>query len=293
MSVSLSRVVAGVMNWGAWGASLSTIAMSELISQCVERGVTSFDHADIYGDYTTEGQWGAAFQHSGARRADIQIVTKCGIKMPAPARPSIGDKHYDTSRAHIVASVENSLRELKTDYIDLLLIHRPSPLMDAEAIQTVVADLVSTGKILHFGVSNFTPSQMRLLASKTTVAANQIELSPMALEPFTDGTLDYCLEYAVRPMAWSPLAGGKLFGQVADPQSLATRARLLTVADKYGWALDELVYRFLLHHPSQVCVVTGSSKIERIQRAVDASKVTITDSQWFEIYTASTGREVA
>ena len=134
MQVPLSRVVAGVMNWGSWGAKLSTAAMADLISACVERGVTSFDHADIYGDYTTEGQWGAAFMHSGVRREDIQLVTKCGIMMPASARPDISGKHYNTSNAHIVASVENSLRELRTDYIDLLLIHRPSPLMDLSLI---------------------------------------------------------------------------------------------------------------------------------------------------------------
>jgi len=155
--LSLSRIVAGVMNWGDWGGKLSPQEVNALISQCIDLGVTSFDHADIYGGYTTEKLFGDALKLGGIDRSQMEIVTKCGIKMPCDERPNFKTKSYSNSRAHIFESVDNSLRNLGTDYIDLLLIHRPSQIMDPAIVADAFLKLKNQGKVRHFGVSNFLP----------------------------------------------------------------------------------------------------------------------------------------
>ena len=287
-----TRIIAGVMKWGVWGAKLNTSEMAKLIEDCLNIGVSTFDHADIYGGHTTEAEWGNAFQLSGIDREHLQIVTKCGIMMPSDQKPNIKAKHYDTSKGHIIKSVENSLHNLKTDYIDMLLIHRPSPIMDPDEIMKAIDLLRSSGKVRQFGVSNFSISQVKLLNSCVDVDCNQIEISPFELGAFTDGTLDHCMLEGIIPMAWSPMGGGKLFAHSSDPSLLDQRARLTAVAKKYDWKIDEMIYLFLLHHPSNVRPVVGSSKIERIKTAVDSVHTIISDAQWFEIWTAATGVDV-
>jgi len=280
------------MKWGQWGAQLEQPAMAQLIEECCDLGVTTFDHADIYGAHTTEEEFGRAFQEASVSRDKIQIITKCGIMMPSDRMPHIRQKHYDTSIGHIIHSVENSLRNLKTDYIDMLLIHRPSPLMDPNEIMKAMDVLKKNGKVRNFGVSNFTPSQMLLINSAVDVDANQIEISLFELSAFLDGTLDNCMLYDLIPMAWSPLGGGNLFQATSSVELLAKRERLSRVAQKYDWTLDEMVYLFLLHHPAHIRPVVGSSKIERIKVAVNCTHTIISDAQWFEIWTAANGTDV-
>ena len=289
---NFSKIIAGVMKWGRWGAKLQQPEMTKLIEGCCDIGVTTFDHADIYGTHTTEAEWGTAFKESSISRDKIQIITKCGIMMPSEQKPHIQSHHYDTSQGHIIHSVENSLRNLRTDYIDMLLIHRPSPLMDPNEIMKAMDILKSSGKVKSFGVSNFTPSQMLLINSAYDVEANQVEISLFELSAFLDGTLDNCILYDLTPMAWSPLGGGNLFMSTTSVELLAKRERLNRVAQKYNWTLDEMVYLFLLHHPAHIRPVVGSSKIERIKVAVDCIHRIISDAQWFEIWTASTGENV-
>lgn len=291
--MNLSRTIAGVMNWGVWGAALDTQSMGTLIKECVDAGVTTFDHADIYGGHSTEEEWGRAFEGTGIDRKQIQIITKFGIMMPSDNRPEIKEKHYDYSSEHIVNSVENSLKLLKTDYLDVVLLHRPSPLMKPMVIAEALSSLIQSGKVLHVGVSNFTPSQVDLINSKIPIKANQIEISPTALSCFTDGVLDQCILKNIRPMAWSPMAGGKLFGKLSHPNDLNRRYRLQEVANKYNWELDYMIYLWLHHHPANIHPVTGSSKINRIKTSVKAESESISDAQWFEIYTACLGHEVA
>ncbi|MFT4537010.1 MAG: putative oxidoreductase [Saprospiraceae bacterium] len=288
-----SRIIAGVMKWGVWGAQLNTTAMASLIEDCLALGVTTFDHADIYGGHTTEAEWGNAFQKSGLARENVQIITKCGIMMQSDQRPSIKAKHYDTSKGHIINSVDTSLNNLKTDYIDLLLIHRPSPIMNPNEIMKAIDILKTSGKIRHFGVSNFSTDQVKLINSSVDVECNQIEVSPFELSSFQDGTLDHCMLEGIIPMAWSPMGGGKLFAPTANPVLLNQRERLSNVAKKYDWELDQMVYLFLLHHPADIRPIVGSSKIERIKTAVDSSHTIISDAQWFEILSAATGSDVA
>ena len=288
-----SKIIAGVMKWGVWGAKLNTSKMAKLIEDCLDLGVSTFDHADIYGGHTTEEDWGLAFQESGIAREKLQIITKCGIMMQSDQRPNIKAKHYDTSKGHIINSVDTSLKNLKAEYIDMLLIHRPSPIMNPNEIMKAVDILKTSGKIRQFGVSNFSTDQVKLINSSVDVDCNQIEVSPFNLSSFTDGTLDHCILEGMIPMAWSPMGGGKLFAPSSNPILLNQRERLSEVAKKYDWELDEMVYLFLLHHPADIRPIVGSSQIERIKTAVDSVHTIISDAQWFEIWSAATGMEVA
>ncbi len=289
---SLSRIVAGVMNWGAWGAQLSDRDMGFLIDQCADNGITSFDHADIYGGHTTEANFGRALARAGSKRSDIQIVTKCGIMMPSDHRPEIKAKHYNTSKDHLLRSVETSLQNLNTDYIDVLLIHRPSPLMHPDIIGEAFELLKECGKVRFFGVSNFTTSQFNMLQSRLDLCTTQVEASLMYLDPFLDGTFDHAIQENYRPMIWSPLGRGLIFKSQANAEILLRRERLRALSDDLGWTLDMLSYVFLLHHPAQMLPITGSSNIDRILVAQKALNVRIDDETWFRIWTAATGKKV-
>ncbi|RMG81914.1 MAG: aldo/keto reductase [Bacteroidetes bacterium] len=288
-----SRLVFGTMNWGVWGANLSAREMLSLIHKSHDLGVTTFDHADIYGHYTTEGTFGEALARNPSIRQNLQIVTKCGIRLITPNRPFNRVHSYDTSRRHILLSVENSLRELHTDYIDLLLIHRPSPLMDPDEIAEAFEQLKKSGKVLHFGVSNFTPAQFNMLQSRVPLVTNQVEASAIHLAPFLDGTFDQCLEKRIKPMVWSPLGGGKIFTDSDDPRNARIRKIAAQIGARHGdFSLDQVLIAWLLKHPAGILPVVGTSKFERLAAAVGAQKLEMTDEEWFEIWIASTGKPV-
>lgn len=291
-SQEYSRIIAGVMRWGKWGAKLNTKEIGDLITSCLDYGVTSFDHADIYGDHTTEEDFGAAYLDAGVSRSDMQLITKCGIKMLSPSCPDNKIKSYDTSKKYIIASVEKSLRNLRTDYIDLLLIHRPGPLMRVEEIADAFTQLRKDGKVVDFGVSNFTASQFDLLHSQIPLVTNQIELSMIQLQAFEDGTLDNALKHGVSPQAWSPLGGAELFKPQSKYDVVMRNSRLNEVRSDYNWTLSQMALLFLLHHPAHVSPVLGTSKSERIKSAVECLSQHITDEQWYEIWTASKGVKV-
>lgn len=289
--LKLSRLVAGVMKWGSWGKNYSKNDMASYINELVEVGISSFDHADIYGGYTTEQSFGAAFKHTEIKRSNVQLITKCGIKNPSEERP-YNLKSYQTTANYISWSCEQSLKKLGTDYIDLFLIHRPSPLMHPEVIAEAFLKLKKEGKVLHFGVSNFTFSQHRMLSKYITLATNQIEISILERSSMLDGRLDLCLENKVKPMAWSPMGGIRLFEKSADYEHVMMRSRLQSVCEKYNWTLDQLAIIFLLHHPSHILPVLGTTNIARMKRAIDLLDIQISDEQWFEIWTAATGEKV-
>lgn len=286
---ALSRIIAGVMNWGVWGADLSTADMSSCIDACYDMGVTTFDHADIYGMYTTEETFGDALKIAKSKREDVQLITKCGICLPSKAFPDFTVKSYNTTKEHILLSVENSLRNLGTDYIDLLLIHRPSPIMDPVEIAATFNHLKNQGKVLHFGVSNFTPVQMdMMLRHFPALVTNQVEASVVANDVFLDGTLDHSITHGYSPMAWSPLGGGALFAGEKD-KILST---LSDLSQKYNTTADTLCYAFLLHHPCKIYPITGSSKTERIQKAVKAMDIKLSNEDWFVIWEACQGKSI-
>ncbi len=288
-----SRIVAGCMNWGDWGAKLDTSQTEKLINDCVDIGVTTFDHADIYGHYTTEEQFGKVLKNNSALREKIQIVTKCGIKLVTQNRPDNAIKSYDTSAGYIVKSVEKSLTNLGTDHIDLLLIHRPSPLMDPVEIAEVIEKLKDSGKVLSFGVSNFTPSQFEMLNNFTPLVTNQIEISPLQLDPFINGTLDQCIINGVKPMGYSTLAGGKFFSKTPENSVVRINKVIDKLVEKYNATPDQILTSWIIKHPSSILPIIGSTKINRIRAAVEALKINITDEEWFMIWEASKGEEVA
>jgi predicted oxidoreductase len=291
--MKISKIVAGVMKWGVWGENLDTAALERLIEGCIEIGVTTFDHADIYGHYTEEARFGEVLKKKPSLRQQMQIVTKTDICLITPNRPQYSIKSYDTSKAHILQSVENSLAALGTDYIDALLIHRPDPLMNADEIAEAFQQLKESGKVLHFGVSNFQPSHFALLNSRFPLTINQIEASALHLTPFLDGTLDQCQQYRVLPMAWSPLGGGNIFDKNStDERILRLRKTIVSLGEKYNCTSDQVLIAWLLLHPSGIAPVLGTSKLERVKSAVEAQKITLSREDWFSVWSASTGVEV-
>lgn len=287
----LSRLVAGVMTWGEWGHRLDTVQMAALLHECLALGITTFDHADIYGHYTTEAAFGEALQHSGIRRDAVQLVTKCGIRLVCPQRPENTLKSYDVSRAYIIASAERSLKNLRTDYLDLLLIHRPSPLMDADEIAEAFRQLQDQGKVLHVGVSNFTPTQFDWLNSRIPLVTNQVEASLLHTHPLQDGTFDQAQSLRLRPMAWSPL--GNVFGRT-DEAAMRVRTTLDAISDTYDApGADVLLLAWLLRHPAGVLPVIGTARPARLAAATRALDIHLSDADWFALLEAAEGREVA
>jgi predicted oxidoreductase len=289
---TFSRLALGLWRLVDWG--LTRQQLLARIQAVLDLGITTFDHADIYGDYQCEALFGAALAQAPGLRAQMQLVTKCGIKLLSSRRPAHTLKHYDTTRAHIVASVERSLTNLHTDTIDLLLIHRPDPLMDADEVAEAFTALREAGKVQHFGVSNFTPAQYALLASRLDfpLVTNQVEFSLMHLDPLHDGTFDLCQRRRIAPMAWSPLAGGRLFRE-ESAQAARVRRAMGTVGDALsGATLDQVALAWILTHPAGVIPVLGSGKLERLQSAAAAAHLQLSREAWFALWSASTGHEV-
>lgn len=284
-----SRIVFGLWRLAGW--NLAPAQRLSLLEQAIDLGVTTVDHADVYGDYLGEGLFGEALALAPHLRDRIEIVGKCGIKLVSSNRPEHRIKHYDTSRAHILASVEHSLMKLRTDYLDLLLIHRPDPLMNADEVAEAFGSLRRDGKVRHFGASNFSPPQFELLSSRFPLVTNQIELSALQMASLHDGTLDQCQRLRIAPMAWSPLAGGRLFGE-ENPRAIRVRQVLGEIAQAHGVTSSAVAYAWVLRHPSCPLVLTGSKRIAALQEAVTGARLMLTRDEWFAVWSASEGKEV-
>lgn len=234
--------------------------------------MTSFDHADIYGNYSCESLFGDVLSLNPSLRNEIQIISKCGIKLKSDKFPERKLKTYDYSYEHIVDSVENSLKNLKTSYLDLLLLHRPSPFFNLEEVVRVFSDLKQRGQVLNFGVSNFNNQQFEMLNSYTDekLVTNQVEISPYCLEHFENGNIDSFLKGRIKPMAWSPLAGGRLLNSQFEKGQKIFEV-LVEIAEELELQyIDQVIYAWLLKHPVGMLPIIGISKIERVKTAVDA-----------------------
>jgi len=283
-----SRFVMGYWRLMDWNMSAQQLV--SFIEEHLDLGVTTVDHADIYGGYQCEAAFGEALTRSPALRQRMEIVTKCGIATTAKAEHALG--HYITDRDHIISSAEQSLTNLATDYLDLLLIHRPDPLMDADDVAEAFLALHQSGKVRHFGVSNFTPAQFALLQSRLpfTLATNQVEISPVHQPLLLDGTLDQLQQLRIRPMAWSCLGGGRLFN---DEAFQPLRDELAQVAQELNAeTIEQVVYAWILRLPSQPLPIIGSGKIERVRSALAAEQLAMTRQQWFRIRKAALGYDV-
>lgn len=288
MKTAFSQIIAGTMNWGIWDKNLSTSEMANLIHVCLENKISTFDHADIYGGYTTEAEFGKAFTQSKIDRNKIQLISKCGIQHVTENRDN-KVKHYDYSKNYIIWSVEQSLKNLETDYLDALLLHRPSPLMQPDEIAEAIEKLKSEGKILDFGLSNFTPSQTDLIRSKTEVNYNQIQFSATNYEAMLDGSLDYMQLHNITPMAWNPL------GTVFREDTIQTRRLkklLATLVDKYHVGSDMILLAWILQHPAKIIPVAGTVNVARIQYINNATQLVLDKEDWFAIWTESMGNPV-
>lgn len=290
MSIShFSRIISGVMTWGEWGKNLNTKEVAQLINHTVDQGITTIDHADIYGNYSTEALFGGGFKASGLNRNAIQIITKCGIQHLCPNRNN-KVKHYNYSKDYIIWSAENSLKNLQTDYIDLLLLHRPSPLMNPSEIAEAVQKLLKEGKILHIGVSNFTPHQTDLLKKHIPVVANQIECSITHTQPMFDGSLAHMMTNNIAPMSWSSL--GNVFKK-EDEQTRRILRLLDAFSQKYNATADQLLLAWLLKHPAKIRPVIGTATPERITLAAKSVEINMELEDWFLLLEATEGHPVA
>lgn len=288
-TTNYSRIIAGTMTWGNWGKQLSTKNMVRLMEHCMENRITTFDHADIYGDYTNESQFGQALAKSSIARESIQLISKCGIQFDSQERKN-SVKHYNYEKDYIIWSVERSLKMLRTDYLDMLLLHRPSPLMHPAEISEAIGLLKESGKIRQFGVSNFTPSQIRLMESGVPLDANQVEYSLTANGVMKDGTLDDCLEHNRMAMSWSPL------GNYFREDNTATRRIKKVLAgftEKYNATEDQLLLAWILKHPSKIHPVVGTATPKRLKLAMQAVEIDMELQDWFILWEASEGKEVA
>ena len=274
------------MTWGKWGSQLGTNEMVALMEHCLDSGITSFDHADIYGDYTTESDFGKAFAQSTIARESVQFITKCGIQMTS-GRPN-RVKHYQYDAAYIINSAEASLKNLQTDYLDLLLLHRPSPLMDPGEVAKAITTLQSSGKIKAFGVSNFSPSQIALLEKAIPVSGNQVECSLLHTDPFYDGTFDDTITHERMAMAWSPLGG--FFGETSS-RTEAIKKVLETFGENYDANASQLLLAWLMKHPAGIHPVVGTTKKERLTDSVTATHIDMDLQDWFVLLEASLGHE--
>ncbi len=292
---SLSR-----MAYGVWRLSEaqdhSVSANLARIDACLAQGISTFDHADIYGDYRCEALFGEAIKARPSLKSQIEIVTKTDIMLLSSQWPSTRVKHYDTSAAHVTASVERSLSRIGVDVIDLLLIHRPDPLMDAQALGTCLDGLIDSGKLRGVGVSNFMPWDVDLLQScmKHKLQTNQLELSLLNTAPFINGQLAHAQQHRMPVMAWSPLGGGRLHTQAGTPGTAAARLapKQEALARAAGTDTSAVAMAWLMHHPVGVVPVMGSNQLDRIARFGDAASVPMDRQTWYELYELANGHEV-
>lgn len=289
--LSLSRLAYGVWRLSE-AADTSAQAVAGRIQACLDQGITTFDHADIYGGYSCEALFGAALRAQPGLKARMEIVTKCDIMLLSDQRPDNRVKHYDTSAAHVQASVERSLQNIGVDAIDLLLIHRPDPLMDHYALGACLDGLIQSGKVRAAGVSNFMPWDLDLLQSamNNRLLTNQIEISLMQTRGLVDGQIAHVQRLGLPVMAWSPLGGGRLFGQ--DAAALRLRPALQRIAAKQGVDETAVAIAWLLHHPARIIPVLGTNDPTRMARMQDALRVTLDRQTWFELYSLANGVEV-
>lgn len=288
----LSPVVAGMMRLHDWNLSLTE--RIEFVEFCMELGITSFDHADIYGGYQNEALFGEIFKERPDLRENIELISKCGICLTTENRPENRIKHYNTTADYIQQSVDRSLHNLNSEYLDLLLIHRPDPLMDSSEVADSLMSLTESGKVNFVGVSNFSPSQFDLLQSKLDIplVTNQVEHSLMHLQPIYDGTFNQAQKMDYKPMVWSPLAGGRIFYEDSE---LAGRLRhtLQHLSDKYDATMDQISLSWILRNPANPIPILGTGNKDRIVSAVHSMKVQLERQDWFELLRAIRGHDVA
>jgi predicted oxidoreductase len=290
-TLKISRVVQGLWRITDW--NFTDKQLLKFIEEVRNLGIDTFDQADIYGNYESEKKFGEALKLKPSLREEINIISKCGIKLLSDKFPERKAKHYDYSYNHIVKSAEASLQNMHTDRLDLLLLHRPSPFFNAEEVARAFELLKKEGKVLNFGVSNFLPGQFEVLQSYMAepLVTNQVEISPFCLEHFENGNIDFFQKQKIKPMAWSPLGGGNIFN-TKDKAIIGCLEVLNRIGDQLNCSVDRVIYAWLLKHPAGICPIIGTGKIERVKSAVESLEIDMSLEQWFQIYEAGLGQEL-
>ncbi len=289
--VKLSELVQGYYRMGNWGVDSQSLL--SFINQHIEMGITTVDHAHVYGSPPCEETFGNALKLEPNLRDRIEIITKFGIVSTKKTVSGVG--YYKSNKSYIIESLETSLRRLKTDYVDVFLMHRPNILMDADDVAAAFYQLHKQGKVKHFGVSNFSVSQFNLLQSRLSapLVTNQIEVNPVNLWATEDASLEHAQQIRMRPMAWSLMAGGRLFKEDSE-KNLRLRSVLQNIAEEIGASsIDQVIFAWVKHLPSKPISIIGSGNIERVKAAVTSLKLKLNDEQWYQIWTASKGHGVA
>lgn len=283
-----SELIAGTMRWGIWGANHSVKEIQKLIQVCVEENITTFDHADIYGGHTTEELFGNAWKDMDLKRENLQFISKCGIVMNSDKKPS-ALKYYNYNKDYILNCVDESLSNLKTDYLDTLLLHRPSPLMNPEVIAEAFTVLKDVGKVREFGVSNFSVSQFELINQYVPLVTNQIEISVNEISSFENGILDQLMSKGLRPTAWSVM--GSYFSDQSD-ENIRIKKVIVELCDKYNAEENQILLAFILKHPSKIIPVIGTSKAKTIITLSQTLQIDLDLEDWFRILESIRGKEV-
>lgn len=283
-----SELIAGTMRWGIWGANHSVKEIQKLIDVCVEENITTFDHADIYGGHTTEELFGNAWKDMDLKRENLQFISKCGIVMNSDKKPS-ALKYYNYNKDYILNCVDESLSNLKTDYLDTLLLHRPSPLMNPEVIAEAFTVLKDVGKVREFGVSNFSVSQFELINQYVPLVTNQIEISVNEISSFENGILDQLMSKGLRPTAWSVM--GSYFSDQSD-ENIRIKKVIVELCDKYNAEENQILLAFILKHPSKIIPVIGTSKAGTIRTLSQTLQIDLDLEDWFRILESIRGKEV-
>ncbi|WP_102797478.1 aldo/keto reductase [Bowmanella denitrificans] len=287
--LSFSRMVQGYWRLTDWNMHAQDIV--RFVEQGLELGITTTDHADVYGAFTQEALFGQALKLAPGLRDKIEVVSKCGILFPCDKQPDVRVVHYNNDTDYIVAAAERSLKELAVEYLDVLLIHRPDPLMDADAVAEAFVRLRAAGKVKHFGVSNFSASKFALLQSRLDfpLVTNQLEISAVHTDYLFDGNLDFLQQHSVKPMAWSCLGGGGVFH---DFQYKALRDCAGAIAEESGASLDQILMVFVLSIPGQIMPIIGSGNIDRVRTQAASLSISLTRQQWFSLLEAARGYKV-
>lgn len=282
----VSPAVYGFYRWNE--GDLSQYKMEQIIDLCLELGINTFDHADIYGGYQCEEMFGEIIKSKRIKREDIVLFTKCGIKLPHPSRPDTRIKHYDTSKEHILKSIENSLRNLRTDYIDIFLLDQLDPLSDLEETVITLQKLRESGKVKNIGVVNFSVFQHQLLSSylRIPIVTNHIELNLLNTTAFDNGQIDYIKQKYMRPLATAPLAEGQIANSI-DKRPLLIRRKLEELSPKYNAHIESIAVAWIVKLGALPLI--GTTDEQRIRNIVRAFDIDLDRQDWYELYGASRG----
>lgn len=273
----VSEAIYGFWRWKDEGIETEK-KIDTVVNQCIDLGINTFDHADIYGNYSIQKYFGQVIKSKSFKRENIVLFSKCGIRKSAK-----GLSYFDNSSQHIIDSVDNSLKDLRTDYLDVFLLHRFDYLSDIEATAKTLAQLVKQGKVKSIGVSNFSVFQHQQLASYLSVpiVTNHIELNLLNITAIEDGRLDFIKQRFSKPLAWAPLAGGRILNGRLPKEELL-RAKLTEIGAKYNANVEQTAVAWLVQLGT--LPIIGSENTERIKNAATATSIKLTQEEWYELF---------